>query len=65
MKLKDENIPEFDAEIFINQGQDFTNQSYCVGEETFLKNVWVKKQIECRHTQSFHKHVLARGCHEA
>ena len=39
MKLKDENIPEFDAEIFINQGQDFTNQSYCVGEETFLKNV--------------------------
>jgi len=39
MKLKKENIPKFDDEIFINLGQDFSNQSYCVGEETFLKNV--------------------------
>jgi asparagine synthase (glutamine-hydrolysing) len=39
MKLDRENIPEFDDEIFINLGQNFSNQSYCVGKETFLKNV--------------------------
>jgi len=39
MKLQKKNIPEFDDEIFINLGQNFSNQSYYVGEETFLKNV--------------------------
>jgi len=39
MKLDKENIPEFDDDIFINLSQNYSNNSYVAGEETFLKNV--------------------------
>ena len=39
MKLNKSEIPEFDNQTFINQSQNFSNSSYYVGEDTFLKNV--------------------------